>query len=133
MPLLLGHDELVGQVVGQGLDTIFVPPFVGIGIVQDDRLIGGYILNDYNGSNIELTAYAPRLMRLGHMRFLAKYIFGQLQCRRISARTSRSNKITQRTLLRSGFKWEGVLRDFYPQGDAILYRLSRDDCKWFKP
>lgn len=131
MSLVLGHDALVGDIVGRGLGTVLVPPFIGIGIVHGSDLVGGYVLNDYNGANIELTAYAPGMMRLGHMRFLAQYIFGQLQCRRISAHTHRKNKLTLRTLEKAGFKYEATLRGYYPQGDAVLFCLQRDKCRWW--
>lgn len=129
--LVTGYDDVTAQVVGTGLDTVIHPPFVALGIVQDGRIVGGYVLNDYNGANVELTAYAPGLMRLGHMRFLAQYIFGQLGCRRISARTHRKNKITLKTLDRSGFKYEATLRGFYPTGDAVLFSLMRENCRWW--
>ena len=129
--LLTGYDDLTAEVVGAGLGTVFVPPFVALGIVQDGQIVGGYVLNDFNGSNIELTAYAPKLMRLGHMRFLANYIFGQLGCRRISARTHRKNKLTLKTLERSGFKYEATLKGYYPTGDAVLFSLLKEKCRWW--
>jgi RimJ/RimL family protein N-acetyltransferase len=129
--LLVKHDAAVAQVVGAGLGTVIIPPYVAFGILKDGQIVGGYVLNDYNGANIELTAYTPQLMRLGHLRLLAQFIFGHLRCRRISAHAHRKNKLSIKTLEKAGFRYEATRRGFYPQGDAVLFRMKREECRWW--
>lgn len=133
MSLLLGQDEAVAHVVGAGLGQRIEPPFTGMGIVAGGALVGGFVFNDYNGANVELTAYAPGLLRRGHLVAIANYAFGQLGCRRISARAHRRNKRSLRTLTKAGFRCEGTAKHYYPDGDAILYAMLRDNCRWFRP
>jgi RimJ/RimL family protein N-acetyltransferase len=128
--LVQGFDEAVANFVSAGLGAVISPPFIALGIVHGDRIVGGYILSEFNHANIELTAYAPGLMRRGHLRFLANYIFGQLGCKRISAHTHRKNKLTLRTLEKAGFKYEATLKGFYPTGDAVLFGMQRANCRW---
>ena len=132
MSLILGEDAEVAYVVGTGLGQKIEPPFVGIGIVQHGLIVGGYIINDFNGANVELTAYAPNMLRRGHLVLLARYIYGQLQCRRITARANRKNKASLRTLKKAGFKYEATLKGYYPDGDAVLFGLLRENCRWLR-
>lgn len=131
--LLTGHDDAVAHVVGAGLQQRIEPPYTALGIVRNNTIVGGYVLNDFNGANVELTAYAPRMLWPSHLRVIAQYAFGTLGCRRISARARRDNKPSIRTLIKAGFAWEGVLKGYFPQGDAILYALHKDKCRWFRP
>lgn len=129
--LILGEDETVAAVVAAGLNRAVLPPFTAMGIVGSDGLLrGGYVFNDFNGSNIELTVFAPGLMTRGHFRAIAAYCFDQLGCRRVTARTLKSNRKASRALTKAGFKFEAVLRGYFPEGDAVLYRMLKDECRW---
>lgn len=135
MQLVFGDDERVGEFASRGLGLLIVPPFVSIGVVnQKGNLCGSVIYNHYNGPNVEITIFGPGAMKRGIIRACLSYPFHQLGVIRVSARTRRSNKAMCRMLPRLGFKFEGVMKNYfgpYRNDDAILYCLMRKDAaKW---
>lgn len=129
MRLVFGHDDDVADFVSQSLGIVIYPPFTAIGFAKASGLVGGAVFNGFNGSNIEVTMYAPRGMLRGVLRALAHYTFVQLRCNRVTARTKRSNKPVQRMLTRGGFAFEGVMKRYFGpdrMDDAMLYRLDKE-------
>jgi RimJ/RimL family protein N-acetyltransferase len=101
-------------------------PYAGI-VVRDDtsRPVGCVILNDYSQGNIEMTGagvgcWTPRVIRT-----IARHIFRDLNCTRVTARTRASNKTAREALKSMGFRREGTARDWFGDEDAILYGLLR--------
>lgn len=126
--LIFGQDEAIAKFVGSTLGITLHPPLSAIGFARNDKLIGGAVFNQFNGSNIEVTLVCPMLSR-ETIRALVRYAFVQLGCLRMTAKTKRSNKRTCQILPKIGFQYEAVLRRFFgPQtaDDAIVYRLDRD-------
>jgi RimJ/RimL family protein N-acetyltransferase len=118
--------------VEQKLKITLAPPFHAFGYVTDDgRPIAGIVVNDYTGSNCELTIVAEkgRITR-AVLRHIASHVFNKLGCRRATIRTRKSNKALLRVIPRFGFKFEGVARHFYHDGDAVVFRMLRSECPW---
>lgn len=130
MRLLFGQSERVGGLLAGALDTVFTGPYEAIGFVDDEnRLRGGVVFNNYNGSNIEISVYAPKMAARGLIRAVLHYVFVQLRCNRLTARTRKNNKLAQRSLARLGFTFEAALPLYYgPEKNdtAILYRMERN-------
>ena len=130
MRLLFGQDKYVAECVGYGLGTVFSGPYVALGFLDDTGTVrGGAIFNNYNGSNIEVTVYAPKMAARGLIRAVLHYAFVQLKCNRLSARTRKNNKLAQKSLLRMGFVSEAKLPLYYGPNKndaAILYRMDRE-------
>ena len=129
MKLLFGQSEYVGGIVAQALGVVFSGPYEAIGFVDDaGKIRGGAIFNNYNGSNIEVTVYAKNIATRGMIRAMLHYVFVQLKCNRVSARTHRWNKTAQKMLPRMGFEYEATLKQYFgpeKRDDAILYRMDR--------
>lgn len=97
------------------------------------RPLCGVVLNEYNQSNVELTVCAePGGLTRGVLRFLAQYVFGQLKCRRLTVRCKRSNKHARQMAERFGFKYEAVAKRFFPDDDATVLRMFKDECPWLR-
>jgi RimJ/RimL family protein N-acetyltransferase len=130
--LLFGQDEYVAQAMGGALGVVFNGPYTAIGFVDDvGNLRGGALFNNYNGSNVEVSVYAPGLAARGLIRACMHYVFVQLGCNRMTARTRKDNRTAQKMLPRMGFKYEATLQLYYgPQKNdaAVLYWISRDDA-----
>jgi RimJ/RimL family protein N-acetyltransferase len=101
-------------------------PYAGL-VVRDDtnRPVGVVILNDYSQGNIEMTGagvgcWTPRIIRT-----LARYIFRDLDCTRVTSRTRASNRTAREALKSMGFRREGTARAWFGDEDAILYGLLR--------
>lgn len=112
------------------LGTVFSGPYEAIGFLDDSgNLRGGALFNNYNGSNIEVSVYAPNMATRGMIRAVMHYAFVQLGCNRITARTRKDNKTAQKMLPRMGFKYEASLKLYYGQRSndaAVLYVIDRE-------
>lgn len=133
MNLLLGHDETVAAWVGQRIGKPFHAPFTAIGAIDGKgTLRGGFVLNGYNGSTVELSL-AGNVASRGLWRALLAYVFVQLGCARLQIHTEKSNAAVRRLAPKLGFTFEGKSRNFYGQGrGALLYSLVSDDLPGFR-
>lgn len=136
MLVMTGADvPAVKQYIENRLGVFISEPSISLGFATSGRVrpLCAVVLNDYTGSNIELTIVAERGgVTLGVLRYLARYIFGQLGCRRVTIRTKKRNKTVQKMALRYGFRFEAVAKHYYFDDDAVIYRMLRADCPWLK-
>lgn len=132
MKLIVGQDQIIATFVGQGLGLTFNPPLTTLGWVQELpgekwRLVGGAVFNDYNGSNIEISIYGPQALNRQSLREALGYVFLQLKCLRLTAKTRRGNAKLRRLLPRLGFKWEGEMKNYFgPKraDNALVFRMD---------
>lgn len=124
----------VAAYVERSLGMKLSEPRIVLGFIRDDgRPMAAAVLNDYTGSNIEVTIVAePRGVTLELLSYLGRYIFKQLGCRRLTVRTKKRNRHARRILHnpRHRFQFECVARDYFPDDDAVVFRLLKNDCPW---
>lgn len=129
MRLIFGQDDYIAGFVSHYLGIAIVPPFTAIGFIDDaGQIRGGVVFNGFNRSNIDLTVYAPNVATRGAIRAVLHYVFIQLGCNRVTARTMRTNKTAQKMLPRLGFEFETISPQWFgPEraDDAIVYRMTR--------
>lgn len=128
--LVFDRSEEVAAYLERRLNTVLHAPYTTIGLEQAGRIVGGWLFNDYNGSNIEISAALDRPLTRGVIRAVAKYVFGQLRVRRVTARCRADNEKSAALIRRLGFA--PVLYDpkYYPDGDALVFVLYRHQCRW---
>lgn len=136
MLVMTGDDvPAVKAYIENRLGVVIAEPSISLGFATSGRVrpLCAVLLNDYTGSNIEMTIVAERGgVTLGVLRYLSLYIFGQLGCRRVTIRTKKRNKTVQKMALRYGFTYESVAKHHYSDDDAVVYRMLRADCPWLK-
>lgn len=126
-------EDRASEWVGAQLGVEIVPPFTAAGIYDDTGQIGGVVFNDYNGSNIELTAAGNGAFSPEIAVWIASYVFNQLDCQRMTIRTKPENKPALLSAMRWGWKTEGYQADYYTDGDAVILGLQRRDLpKWIQ-
>ena len=120
------NDELAASYVQQflGLD-VRGSPFAGLLVVTDRGVAGCIVLNDYANNNIEMTGVGRGCWSVSVIRTLARFIFRDLNCNRVTARTAQSNHEARTALRKLGFRREGRVREWFGHEDAILYGLLR--------
>lgn len=127
------NDAVASYIISETLGVNLSPPFVGLCIMNDENTpYGVVVFNDFTGANVEMTGvgrgcWSPRVIR-----DLARYAFGQLGCRRVTARTAVSNEKAIKALTRLGFKREGIARQWFDGEDAVLFGLLRDEQRILK-
>lgn len=130
--IVVEDSEAIGGYVGQRLGIRFSPPFTAFGFMTDDkRPLSAFVFNEYNGSNIEITAVSePGGMTRAVLRYLANYVFGKCNCRRLTMRTKKQNKDMLKLAPRVGFKYECVAKHYFSDDDAVVFRMLKEECPW---
>lgn len=135
MQFVFGQDAIVGAYAAERLGIPLEPPFTSIGVVTDGgSLVGAIIYNGYNGSNIEITVYAPRHLNRQVIRAALAYPFRQLGVLRLTGRTKRSNRAMCRIFPKVGFVYEATLKHYFGPSrgdDALLFRMTKAEAaRW---
>ena len=129
--ITFAKDQII-KMVEEGLGIDIHPPCLPFGIYRDGELIGGVVFNEYNGANIEVTVYAPVGMKRNCIRQVMHYVFKDLKCTRLSARTKKSNAPVRKMLIKLGFVYEGTMHHYYGAGagdGALFYRLDPENAE----
>ena len=124
-------DAGVRDYVQANLGLVLSPPYVGFAVIDPDRNCrGAVVFNDYTGQNVELTVHGRGCWTPAVVRRLLGYVWGELGCHRMTARTHPGNTAARRALKAMGFKVEGTAREWFQDGsDAILYGCLARECR----
>jgi len=134
MPLVLGHDQSVADWAARQLGNRNIPPgCTAWGVIDKTGQLKGALLfhSFYRHGNMEI-AMVGDVVRKDLLRQAARYVFGQLGCTRVTARTARRNAHILKMLPRAGFEFEGTNKRWYgPEkgDDALVYALFPDRAK----
>lgn len=130
MKLITDQHEKVAGWASRKLGIKFVQPFTAIGFEDEKGLPrGAVIFNDYTGENIEISIVGLWTKKM--FRIIGDYTFNQLKVNRVTARTRFDNHKVVSVMIRAGFRVEGKLRSYYPDGgDAVLFGMLRKECNW---
>lgn len=101
-----------------------------ISVYNKTGLVAVVVYSSYNGVNCEATVAASSKwwLRKEVMSILMKYPFEQLGCTRITLLIKEFNDSVLGLAEKLGFRMEGRLRQFYPDGtDCIVFGLLRSE------
>lgn len=136
--ILLGADELVGEMVKSRIPHMRGEswgPYTALGVVRRGVLLGGVVYHEKRDIDIHVSmAFDRPGWALPYtMRALFDYPFNQLGCVRITAMTARKNRKARESLIRAGFKLEGVHRRAVDGvEDFISYGMLKEECRWLR-
>src|SRR3974377_1654869 len=117
--LVIDDDNRVAAWVHATYQVFPIPCNRALGIVMEDgTLVGGVLLQNYNGVNIELSYYGPWTLTLGICRVIARVTVLEFNVARCTIITSKKNRRLMRSLQRFGWRLEGVQRCFYGKEDC---------------
>jgi hypothetical protein len=123
--------EPVARFVSERLGYALCPPYTAMGMASPSRGIhAGVIFHSWIGRNIHITAAGTGWTR-GFLQEVGAYVFGQLDCLRMTIATEHPPVV--RLGLKLGGKIEGVLRDHGAPGvDATIIGVLRSEYRWFR-
>lgn len=132
--ILVGRDEIVGPWIEFRAKAKWVPGLSStIGLVRDGELVAGCLYDDYNGANVNMHIASDGSRSWLNKEFLwysFYYPFEQLGCKRVTGLVPSSNHDARRFDEHLGFVLEAALKDAHPDGDLLVYRMFRADCRW---
>jgi hypothetical protein len=130
--------ELIGAFVNvrQGLpqDTSW-GNYNALGLVKNGTLVLGVIYNGYEAANVNMHIGAidgARWMTREILFAAFDYPFNELKKRRASAFMRVSNKRAISFAENLGFIYEGTLKHYYWKEDAVMYGMTKENCRFLK-
>ena len=117
--LLIGEDQAVASWAFSTFN--YFPTHVdrGYGVIGPDKTLkGAILLQNFNGTNVELSYYGPNTLSAGIVRAIARAIIAEFNAARLTVVTSKRNKRVMKALSRFGFAIEGSQRRYYGHRDC---------------
>lgn len=129
--LLVGNDAAIADWTYKTFNLIPYPINRAFGIVEDGKLVGGVLFQNFNGYNVEMCYYGPQTLSLGIVRSLAR-VAVSFNVSRGTVITSKRNRRLMKSLVRIGFKLEGSQRRFFgekdiPRNTGVRFVMFRED------
>lgn len=116
--ILLGEDARVAAWAFATFKFVPTPINKGLGIIDGNcNLVGAILLQNFNGTNLELSYYGPWTVTLGIVRIMARTVIGEFNAARLTVVTSKKNRRLIWSLQKFGFKLEGAQRCYYGHED----------------
>lgn len=129
--LLVGEDILVAEwaFTKHRMHKMLVDR--AIGIVEDGKLIGAALFQNYNGNNVDFSYYGRNTLSVGLYRAIARVAVVEFNAARMTIMTSKKNVRLREFLHAVGFKMEGTMRCFYgpqdvPRNMAVRFVVFRE-------
>lgn len=107
----------------------------GIGVERNGVIVGGAVFNDYTGANINIHFASDgkkNWVTREFLWFIFYYAFCQVGVKRVSGFIWESNKASVEFAKRIGGELEARLVDAAADGDVLLFKMTKDNCKWLQ-
>ena len=132
--LAFGIDNLVGRWVANELGVNgWLGDFTAIGVIKDETTpVAGVVYYAHRWPVIEMACASidPKWLSRKFLRIFFDYPFNALNCKRIVSLVDVDNAHALEFNRKLGFVREAVLKDAHPNGDAVLLRMLKSECRW---
>lgn len=126
--------ETVGRWVAEKAKCTWTSACRAIGWMRGGQLIAGVLYDGFTGASIAMHSRCddPRKVSRDWLFAIFDYPFNQLGCKRVTGLVSTANQRAQDTNEHLGWKRETVLKDYFLDGDGIVYVMRKEDCRWLR-
>ena len=140
MKKILLDKSIVGPWTTQRLGCGWFPDAVAaIGLAEvtpeGPVLVAGVLFSDYNQASIQMHVAAEpgaRWMTKAYLGFCFHYAFTQAKVNKVLGYVGSGNVAAQRFDEHIGFRKEAVIQGAHPDGDLIIYSMTKEQCPWLK-
>lgn len=130
----MGRDDAVGHWIMARTDGAWAPgQGRAIGLEENGRLIAGVAFDSFNGASCCIHVAAVPGKRWMNREFLwvtFAYPFLQLNVKKLLGPVGSLNVEARAFDEHVGFVLEAALKDAHPDGDLLVYSMTRDQCRW---
>ncbi len=135
MRIMTGADEWLGPWMAERQDAQWTPGAGHIiGLLDDqNEPLCVVMFDQYNKANINMHLAAVPGKRWLNREFLwycFYYPFCQLGVKRITGLVPASNLQARKFDEHLGFTLEATLKDAHPDGDLLVYCMTKEQCRW---
>ena len=109
--------------------------YVCIGLEVDGMLVAGVVLESFSGrgANIHVAGIGKYWLSRNLLYSIFHYCFNVLKLKRLTGLVAASNAAALRFDQHIGFQVEATLADGAKDGDLIVLRMRREDCRYLPP
>lgn len=132
--MIVQDDERIGKWVIERSGGCWSEGNKAIGIEKDSILKAGVMYDGYTGEGGSISSHfrcddAKVITRLFYQ-IVFDYPFNVAKANRVTNLVNEHNIHSREITERLGFKEETRLENYFPDGDAIIYRMYRHECRW---
>lgn len=121
-------DDRVAAFVAKACGVVVNPPYTLMGIERGGEIVAGVVFNMWTGPDIHLTVAGHGWTR-GVLADIGQYVFGQLECERMTFITEQPKVV--RLAERLGGRVEGVMRNqFGRDRPGFLVGVLKSDWRY---
>lgn len=129
------HDhERIGRWVTEKAGGRWVEGNTGIALEKDGVIQVGVMFDGFTGKNGSICMHSrcdnPRATTRQFYWMLFWYAFEQLGVRRCTLLVNMNNVRALKLNDKLGFMRETILKDYFPDGDAQIYRMYKHECRF---
>lgn len=98
----------------------------------EGNILVGVMYDGYTGSSIAIHSRCdePKKVSRDFYKAIFDYPFNKLKVKRLTGLVCITNKKAQKVNEHLGFKREAILADYFPEGDAIVYIMRPEECRF---
>jgi RimJ/RimL family protein N-acetyltransferase len=101
-----------------------------IGLVRQNKIIAGVIFERYNGTSMWVHIAAEGRLTPNFVKAVCRYAFVDCDCEKVIGTVTSGNVKAIKFDKNLGFTEEARIRDAAPDGDIIIYTLSKSNCRF---
>lgn len=121
-------DDRVPVFVAQKCGIRVVPPYEAVGIERGGVIVAGVVFNHFTGADVHVTA-AGHGWSKGFLADVGHYVFGQLNCERMTFVTEQPSVV--RLAERLGGQVEGLMRNHFGKNHpGYVVGVLKDEYRW---
>lgn len=132
--ILTGQEDLFGPWMMARMGGQWFPGRGSIIGLWEDGIgpIAGCLYEGCNGASlsVHLTGVGKKWMNREYLWFCFHYPFEQLKINKLIGLVESDNHEAIRLNEHFGYKLEATLKDAAPNGDLLIYSMTKDQCKW---
>lgn len=122
--------KAVGEWVAAKVGGVLQDNSTAIGLERDGQLVAGTIYESWNGRSIVCHIAITGTITPGFMRAICRYPFDVCRVHKVIGPIPSSNEKAIENAIRIGFQEEARIKDADPDGDIILFTLTKDKCRY---
>jgi len=107
-----------------------------LGFEVDGELCAIATYDHWNGVSMQFNIWIGKKPSAEWSRAIFEYPFDQIGVKKLIGNIFSSNAKSIKLAEHSGFELEAVIKDMHPEGDMLIYTMTRDQCvvltKWGK-
>lgn len=130
--IIVNEDERVGTWISERTDGEWRAGGKCIGLEQDGKLIAGVLYDWYNGASVYAHIAIDGTINREFLWFIFHYPFEQLNVNVIIGLVAESNKSAINLDTRLGFTITSRIPDGHPDGDLLIFTMTKHQCKWLR-